>query len=94
MADFRKDLIDSELLEAEILKHKKNYLDMLVSQFTTPVMLAACVKAKEDATFDGNKERAKAMDNVIETHKKNVEAFEEAKDLSAKTVDFLNTLKA
>ena len=93
MADFRKDLIDYEILEHEIIKHKKNYLDMLVSQFTTPVMLAACVKAKEDATFEGNKERAKAMDSVIETHKKNLAAFEEAKDLSAKTVDFLNTLK-
>jgi len=94
MADFRKDLIAPELLDAEILKHKKNYLDMLVSKFTTPSMKAACEKAKQDAIFAGEKDRAKALEQTITVHEKNMEAFEEAKELSAKTVDFLNTLKA
>ncbi len=90
----RKDLIESSLLEAEILKHKKNYLDMVVAEFTTPTMRAACVKAKEDAVFEGNKERAKSLEDVIKTHDMNVKAYEEAKDLSIATVEFLNTLKA
>jgi len=93
MVDIRKDLIDKDLLEAEILKHKKSYLDMTVAQFNTPIMRDACVKAKEDATFEGKKDRAKAMEQVIETHNKNIAAFDEAKELSARTVDFLNTLK-
>jgi hypothetical protein len=94
MADVRKDLIDKELVDAEIMKHKKNYLDMLVSQFTTPFMKAACVKAKDEAVFSGDKERAKGLEHTISVHDKNMEAFTEAQELSVKTVEYLETLKA
>jgi hypothetical protein len=93
MVDIRKDLLDKELLDLEIMKHKKNYLDMVVSQFTTPDMREACIKAKEEAMFSGNKERVKGLEHTIATHDMNLKSFEEAKQLSAKTVDFLNTLK-
>ena len=93
MADIRPDLIDKELLDLEIMKHKKNYLDMVVSQFTTPDMRDACIKAKEEAIYSGNKERVKGLEHTINVHDVNIKSFEEAKQLSAKTVDFLNTLK-
>lgn len=89
-AKARKDLLDKDLLDAETLKHKKSYLDMLVSQFNTPIMREACENAKKDADKEGNKERAKAMQATIEAHDRNIAAFEEAKELAAKTVDFLN----
>lgn len=90
--EFNKDLLVKEQVEAEIFKQKKAYLDMIVNEFSTPLMKKACEKSKEDAMFEGNKARAEAMGKTIEQHDKNLAAFAEAKSFTEQTVKFLETL--
>lgn len=92
--EFKKELVHPELLDAEILKQKKNYLDMIVNEFSTPMMKEACENAMKDATFEGNKDRAEAMKKTIDQHDKNLAAFAEAKSFTEKTIVFLESIKA
>ena len=94
MAEVRKDLVNQEILAEFIKQKEQNYLAMLILEVETPIMLGLCEKAKQEAIFEGKKERADALEKSIVTHKSNFTASTEAKDTAAQTIDFLKSLKA
>jgi hypothetical protein len=92
MADIRKDLLNQELLAEHIKTQEQNYLTSIINDFNTPELLNNCEKAKEDAIFEGKKERVAELERVINIHKSNINTWKESKELAEKTIDFLKSL--